>query len=275
MIMANRPTSRTYGSLEDPSSQQPSSSELSSDPAKQSLLQHHDDVQARLLQPERQRFGGGRSRLVVAAVCALGVVGTIMATNKSGSASGSTTTGSSARHAGGVASANHQEALSERLPTIQPKADSRTTVGNTHSTGTSADGALSFSVTNFYHTRDGKPGQGIPWLEGVKLAEPHRDTFMTVENSRDDHDYVWEIRGSEEGSPLLVSAAGAEATVVFTALDYNTVTLREVNAAGDVTRALSDSVMVKYVRREIRTLTDEERNELLDSVRSSCVCFWV
>lgn len=272
--------SRTYGSLEDPSTSHPKSSssrsspsEVLSEPAEQSLLQDHHDVEARLLHPERQRYGRGRQWLAVAIVGAMAVAGTIMATNKSGSASG--TTRSAAHDLEGGTGGTQQQVLAERGPTIQPKATTRTTADNNGNSNTSTDEAIGFSVTNFYHTRDGKPGQGIPWLEGVKLAEPHRDSFLKVENARDDHEYRWEIRASGDGTPLLASATGAEATVVFTALDSNKVTVQEVNQAGDITRALSETVMVKYVRREIRTLTDEERNELLDSVSLGVLSFCV
>ena len=44
------------------------------------------------------------------------------------------------------------------------------------------------------------------------------------------------------------------------------VVLEEVNGDGQVTNRLEETVMVKYVRREIRTLTDDEREELLDAV---------
>lgn len=273
LSMANRATSRTYGSVEGPSTSHPNSSssrsspsEVLSEPAEQSLLQHPHDVEARLLHPLQQRHGRGRSWVAVAIVGAMAVAGTIMATNKSGSASGTTTPAAHPSVAGGT----EQELLAERGPAIEPKASTHATADdNGNNSSTSTDETLSFTVTNFYHSRDGKPGQGIPWLDGVKLAEPHRDSFLKVENARSDYDYRWEIRESGAGKPLLASATGADATVVFTALDSNEVTVQEVNQAGDITRILSETVMVKYVRREIRTLTDEERNELLDSVRGS------
>ncbi|CAN0459384.1 unnamed protein product, partial [Laminaria digitata] len=128
---------------------------------------------------------------------------------------------------------------------------------------------LDFSVTNFYHTRDGKPGALVPWLEGVHLAEPYRETTIKVENGKDDHDYLWEVREKDGEDKVLASASGPEAIIVFTLLDWNTVTVTETNSAGGVTRMFTDTVMVKYVRREIRTLTDDERNELLDSVSTA------
>ena len=55
--------------------------------------------------------------------------------------------------------------------------------------------------------------------------------------------------------------------VVLTQLGENVVVLEEVDGDGRVTNRLEETVLVKYVRREIRTLTDDEKEELLDAVR--------
>ena len=54
--------------------------------------------------------------------------------------------------------------------------------------------------------------------------------------------------------------------MVLTQLDEHVVVLEEVNGYGQVTNRLEETVLVKYVRREIRTLTDDEREELMDAV---------
>ena len=54
--------------------------------------------------------------------------------------------------------------------------------------------------------------------------------------------------------------------MVLTQLDENVVVLEEVDGDGQVTNRLEETVLVKYVRREIRTLTDDEREELLNAV---------
>ena len=130
---------------------------------------------------------------------------------------------------------------------------------------------LSFTATNFYHLRDGKPGLDYPWLKNVKLVEPHRETTLLVDNHRHGFSYRWEIHGK---SSSIIStddaktsvAMGHEAIVLFHHLDENMITLLEMDETGAVSRQLDEVVMVKYVRREIRTLTDDEREELLDSV---------
>lgn len=146
-----------------------------------------------------------------------------------------------------------------------PRAEPKVTAGKPY-LSPPMDAELSFSVTNFYHTRDGKPGGLIPWLQGVHLAEPYRETTLTIANPKDGHDYMWEVREKDGEDKVLASASGPEASIVFTLLDWNTVTVTETDPSGGTTRMFTDTVMVKYVRREIRTLTDDERTELLDSV---------
>lgn len=134
---------------------------------------------------------------------------------------------------------------------------------------TSATTPLAFTAVNFYHVRDGMPGASYPFLKDVKLIEPHRDTTLAVANPGEGVDYRWEIRGESSASAVHTSASGAEAVVVLERkhLGKNLVTLEEVDAAtGSVGRRVDEFVTVKYVRREIRTLTDDERDELFDAV---------
>ncbi|CAM9493178.1 unnamed protein product [Ectocarpus sp. 6 AP-2014] len=136
--------------------------------------------------------------------------------------------------------------------------------------------ALAFTALNFYHVRDGKPGQDYPWLKDLKLVEPHRETTLAVEAPREGFEYRWDVRptctadsctSSSGGESSPIQAAGAVAEVVLTSLEENMITLEEVNVAdGKIVRRLEETVMVKYVRREIRSLTDDEREELLDAM---------
>ena len=130
---------------------------------------------------------------------------------------------------------------------------------------------LEFTALNFYHVRDGKPGQDYPWLKDVKLIEPHRDTTLAVVGPREGFSYRWEVRAggsssSDGAGEVQAMATGAVTIVVLTRLDENVVVLEEVNGDGQVTNRLEETVLVKYVRREIRTLTNDEKKELLDAV---------
>lgn len=128
--------------------------------------------------------------------------------------------------------------------------------------------ALSFTALNFYHFRDGKPGKDYPWLRGIKLVEPHRNTTFAVTNARAGFRYRWKVRAgiSAWAEDVLVTAFGAETDMVLTRLGKNIIILQELDSSGLAVRHLEETVMVKYVRREIRTLTDDDREELLDAV---------
>ena len=133
---------------------------------------------------------------------------------------------------------------------------------------------LSFTALNFYQERDGKPALDYPWLKDFKLIEPHRDTTFSVVSPRDGYEYRWAVRGGGDlhNAEVLAEATGSEVVMVLTVLDDNVVTLEEVDrATGTVARRLEERTMVKYVRREIRTLTDDDRDELFDAVRAQRV----
>ncbi|CAM9494069.1 unnamed protein product [Ectocarpus sp. 6 AP-2014] len=127
---------------------------------------------------------------------------------------------------------------------------------------------LSFEATNFYHIRDGKPALDYPWLKEVKLIEPHRETTFTVSSPRDGFEYRWTVRGADaDKDDVRAEASGDETVMILTVLDDTMIDLEEVNTeTGVVVRRLEEKVMVKYVRRELRTLTDEEREELFDAM---------
>ena len=132
--------------------------------------------------------------------------------------------------------------------------------------GSASMAPLEFSALNFYSVRDGQPGQAYPWLQDTKLIEPHRETILTVNNPSDGHNYRWVLRvdGTDE---VQASPNGIEVAVILTQVNEHVITLQELSPTGVVTRHLEETVMVKYVRREIRALNDVERVELLDSVR--------
>lgn len=262
--MANRMAGRTYGSLDDFASKQNSSESLGAQPSN-SLLQGDGSVE-----PAHQHRGPSRRRWITVAVISAMAVGTIMATKRSRSVESPPevkSIGSLAENLpeGTIRSpTNFREPRTENVH--QPKTSYGTPSVKSPSIKSPPDEDLVFSMTNFYHTRDGKPGQVIPWLNDVQLAEPYRDTTMKVENAVNGYMYEWEVRQVEHNDDVIAKATGAEATIVFPKLDWNTVTLKEKDATGTVTRQYSENVMVKYVRREIRTLTDEEREELFDAV---------
>lgn len=139
----------------------------------------------------------------------------------------------------------------------------------TRSVPSTAARPLVFTAVNFYHLRDGKPAKEYPWLKDVKLIEPHRETTLTVTDPREGFDYRWEVGSAGVAGAHHVTASGARCIVSFTQLNENIVVLEEISTDGEVVRRMEEAVMVKYVRREIRTLADDEREELLDAVRAA------
>lgn len=232
--------------------------------------------------PARQRSGGraGKWLTVLALICVVGV-GTIVVANRGGRLSTSATTitagsvslGGITTDVGATTSDptvdDNKNFLSGKLEQ-SPRPASHEVVSPAAANAESSSSALDYSVTNFYHERDGKPGAQIPWLKNVKLAEPHRDTTMKVSSPRTGCQYTWVVQTMDDdgNKEVLATAEGPEVVVQFTRLDTNSVLLREIDeATGETLREAKDTVMVKYVRREIRTLTDDEREELLDAVR--------
>ena len=127
---------------------------------------------------------------------------------------------------------------------------------------------LAFTALNFYHKRDGRPAQDYPWLKDLKLIEPYRETTLAVVDPQPGLQYRWDIRSGRDSEVLpYITASGAEVVVVFEHLHEGIITLEEVDTQSALTRRrLEEEVTVKYVRREIRTLTNDEREELLNAV---------
>ncbi|CAM9286294.1 unnamed protein product [Phaeothamnion confervicola] len=138
--------------------------------------------------------------------------------------------------------------------------------------GAAAATTLGFVACNEY-TCENTPNFFLyPWLANTKLVEPHRDTFLSVVDAREGHQYYWTLT---DRYGAVTTLSGETLTHQFTELERHTVTLQEVRPAAlaehgrnSITRSYTESVMCKYVRREIRSLTDSERNEMLDAMRT-------
>ncbi|CAM9190527.1 unnamed protein product, partial [Discosporangium mesarthrocarpum] len=126
--------------------------------------------------------------------------------------------------------------------------------------------ALSFQAVNSYHIRDGKPGVAYPWLLNVTLVEPYRNTTFSVDNPVEKMTYRWTVTATADYEVEPVVALGSSAVLRLKHLGENTVFLEEISPTGEVVRILKEDVICKYVRREIRTLEEDEREELFDAM---------
>jgi len=136
---------------------------------------------------------------------------------------------------------------------------------------------LQVKITNKYIERDGDPSWAYPWLqshntkEQIVLAEPYREStlFLTEIDgtpiTSSSVDFEW-ILCSPDGKVETFDAIFA-LDIVFEDLGEYMVYIKQYG--GPDRKELSTTnlkVLVKYVRREIRSLTDEDLEETLDTM---------
>jgi hypothetical protein len=107
-----------------------------------------------------------------------------------------------------------------------------------------------------------------PFLEDSLLAEPYRETTFVIMTTGQSCAYDWSITGqdfSEKGS-VGINENSFQTTLFKTGL-YNMSIWENCEGATQTTstRYLTQNLWVKYVRRELSTLTDSDREEFLDS----------
>mmetsp|Transcript_17082 Transcript_17082/g.22561 ORF Transcript_17082/g.22561 Transcript_17082/m.22561 type:complete len:627 (+) Transcript_17082:77-1957(+) len=125
------------------------------------------------------------------------------------------------------------------------------------------------SISNKYTLRDGPAGLQYEWVQGKLLAEPFMPSTLGVTDQNDEWEYEWEIYDLESGK-LERTLYGAPQDVSFMELKDKLLIMREFSRATDGKQVLqyeeSNEVLVKYVRREIRALTEDDREDFLDAM---------
>lgn len=133
---------------------------------------------------------------------------------------------------------------------------------------TSASSTLAFVALNEYTRRGDVVGRGYSWLDGNILVEPHRVTSLEVVSPREGRVYSWKIVETGRESYVLGEFEGNAVDVVFFKAPHYTVILVErQEGAEEVVRSTEVEVHCKYVRREIRSLFDDERTEMFDAMK--------
>lgn len=147
--------------------------------------------------------------------------------------------------------------------------------GNTKSAAgvsNSDKGELTFVALNDYTRRGDVVGVGYPWLDGRILVEPYRSTSLEVVDPVEGMDYLWSIVETHDVEASLGEYRGHAVEVHFEAAPEYKVVLHERSAMDDtLSRSVTSDVYCKYVRREIRSLFPEERDEMLDAMKVGCV----
>ncbi|CAM9893269.1 unnamed protein product [Pylaiella littoralis] len=153
--------------------------------------------------------------------------------------------------------------------------------------GGDAGGPL-FVAENEYTRRGDVVGLGYPWLQDRILVEPFRKTTLSVVSPREGMSYTWRVTPVEEvdvQSDMQVDYSGGLVEVTFERAPKYQVVLEERDApvstagvgggggvAGEgdgtvVVRSSTTEIFCKYVRREIRSLFEEERNMMFDAMK--------
>ena len=128
-------------------------------------------------------------------------------------------------------------------------------------------GELTFTAMNEYNRRGDLIGKGYLWLAGHHLVEPYRATTLAVESPVDEMTYTWDVIETRNTAKGLGQFEGTSVEVIFEAAPEYTIVLLEKRADGTLSRSLVTNVYCKYVRREIRSLFDDERNEMFDAMK--------
>lgn len=134
---------------------------------------------------------------------------------------------------------------------------------------------LTFTATNAYNRRGDSIGVGYCWLKGEILVEPFRTTSLKVESPIEGATYSWTVVDSTSLRSITQGdLEGSTVDVLFGSAPLYTVVLLEKRVDGTLSRSLALEVFCKYVRREIRSLFDDERDEMFDAMKVWCVpCF--
>lgn len=127
-----------------------------------------------------------------------------------------------------------------------------------HSAKSSDEVTLDIELTNRYTavTPIESGSENVyPWSY---VAEPYRPTTLSLSIDSDDSTwYKWTVDGHVQGY-------GSEVHVMFTSTGYHDVVL--TGKIGDDVHHLAVKVMVKYVRREIRQLYDDDRERFFNAL---------
>ena len=119
-------------------------------------------------------------------------------------------------------------------------------------------GGLTLSVSNEYSAYSSTSGAAY---YGWTVVEPHRSTTLFADGGDDGSSYEWDVN---EGGQTIY---GNPAVFEFRQLGDTVVTVRELDATTGQSKAnLTTSVMVKYVRREIRSMTDRDREAMFSAI---------
>ena len=128
-------------------------------------------------------------------------------------------------------------------------------------------------VTNEY-SGTGTKIFGYPFLKDAILMEPYRDNTITLKGFTSGCSIIYSFTGITDKTILLTETIEHSEDGIFTIKPTKTGQYTfhveqscDSDSTGVTKRELTQTVWVKYVRRELMSLTDEDREEFLDGFR--------
>lgn len=128
---------------------------------------------------------------------------------------------------------------------------------------------MSITVSNEYGEISSKR-YPYTWLNGAIFAENYKSNIFTISNTRKSCSYYYSFSGvSSSVSSYSSSGTATDGAFSFepTTCGQYTLSLKEV-CGGATSRSLTSTVYVKYVRREISSLTLADREAFLDAYKT-------
>jgi len=132
------------------------------------------------------------------------------------------------------------------------------------------DTGVAFEATNKYISKYGDIGEPYPWVDAPVL-EPYRESTLTLVGATDEYQYHWKIRKSTDKNTT-ERFIGEEVKITFMDVDIYEVSISEHDSNGNKISSTGfiGKIIVRYVRREIRSLDDDDR----DLFMKSCAIVW-
>jgi hypothetical protein len=110
-------------------------------------------------------------------------------------------------------------------------------------------------------------GSEYPWLSGRLVVEPHKQTTLEIITTEDAHSsftYQWRIIDSSNGNEF--NAQGIKLVTSFGKIGKHVISVNVMTKKGVFLNTFNVDVSCLYVKRELRTLTVEDRENFLNAM---------
>ena len=115
-----------------------------------------------------------------------------------------------------------------------------------------------------------------PWMNevpGTQLVEPYKETALTVVGSLVNggrYTYTWTIDNYNEDGTSFIKSGKFQTTqkITFTRTGTYSITVEALDTQGSLVSTFSTSLICKYVKRELRTLTATDKEKFLKAAKT-------